>query len=351
MEIGNVNMFAKYPNHRLRGINHDGFTLVELMITLAVSAIIAICVYASYSVQSKSFSTQRQVSKIQQDMRGALYLMESDLLNACRDPNMTDRYRLTDIRWYGFTEGADLDNVMGPNPFVLVAPPNSIYFTSYPVLEFASLRRDADGDGIGDAPVTIRYQVYDFNNDGRPDFGRRSANGAGIGVIAGDPFNSRLVAEGVVAVGYAFAFNNKDNPDGKYEISRTPPVAGGDPLGNIIWAVDSDGDNELDTNIDITGDGEITLADDISGDGIINAGDGAGAALAAPVKIDRVVAVRIWLLIQSERESPENVIDRNQYVVADRIIPNPAANPNGFQDRFKRRVKTVTIALRNYRKS
>lgn len=342
-----MTMFSKHPNHRLRGNNYDGFTLVELMITLAISSIIAICVYASYSVQSKSFSTQRQVSKIQQDMRGALYLMESDLLNACRDPNMTDRYRLTDIRWYGFIEGATLDSLQAPNPFIWVAPPNSIYFTSYPVLEFASLRRDADGDGIGDAPVTIRYQVYDFNNDGRPDFGRRTVNGVAPAAVG----NPLLVAEGVVAVGYAFAFNNKDNPDGKYEISRTPPVAGGDPLGNIIWAVDGNGDNRLDTNIDITGDGEITLADDISGDGVIDAGDGAGAALAAPVTINRVVAVRIWLLLQSERESPENVIDTNQYVVADRIIPNPVANPNGFQDRFKRRVKTVTVALRNFRKS
>lgn len=341
-------MFAKHPKNRLRGNNHYGFTLVELMITLAISAIIAVCVFTAYSVQSKSFSTQRQVSRIQQDMRGALYLMESDLLNACRDPNQTNRYRLTDIRWYGFTEGATLDNIWGPPPaFVMAAPPNSIYFQAYPVLEFAALRRDGDGDGIGDAPVTIRYQVYDFNNDGRPDLGRRSVNGIAPAAVG----NPVLVAEGVVAVGYAFAFNNNDNPDGKYEISRTPPMAGGDPLGNIIWAVDSNGDNRLDTNIDITGDGEITLADDISGDGVINVGDGAGAALATPVTIDRVVAVRIWLLIQSERQSPENVIDTNQYVVADRVIPDPLANPNGFQDRFKRRVKTVTIALRNYRKS
>lgn len=347
-----MTMFAKHPNQRLRGNHHDGFTLVELLITLAVSAIIAVCVFTTYSVQSKTFSTQRQVSKIQQDMRGALYLMESDLLNACRDPDMTNRYHLTDIRWYGYIDGATLDNVYLPAPFVYAAPPNSIYFDRYPVLEFASQRLDEEPagalDGIGDEPVTIRYQVYDFNNDGRPDLGRRIVNLAGDGVIANTQIT--LVAEGVVAVGYAFAYNEKDNPNGKYEITRTTPAAGF-TLGNIIWAVDGNGDNRLDTNIDITGDGEITVADDISGDGVIDAGDNVNAKLPEPVDLDKVVAVRIWLLLQSERESPENVIDTNKYVVADRIIPDPATNPDGFQDRFKRRVKTVTVAIRNYRKS
>ena len=321
------------------GKNIYGFTLVELMITLAIGSVIALSVFAAYSVQSKTFSTQRQVARIQQDLRGALYMMEYDMLNACRDPNMTNRYEFTDVRYYDL-----LNNLAVPPVFAMpAAAGSSIYFNSYPVIEFTSLRQDIDGDGSGDAPVTIRYQIYDWNNDGRPDLGRRFGFGLPPGAFAG--VNLDLVAEGVVAMGFAFAFNL--NPDGKYGITRTIPAVGV-PLGNVIWAVDSNGDNRLDTNIDITGDGQITLADDISGDGIINAGDGAAATLATPVNISTAVAVKIWLLVQSANQSPENVIDRNQYVVADRVIP---PNANGFQDRFKRRVKTVTIALRNYRKS
>ncbi|MEJ2158823.1 MAG: PilW family protein [Desulfobacteraceae bacterium] len=347
-------MSAKQYDGHIYDKWEDGFSLVELMITLAVGSIIALAVFSSYSLQSKTFSTQRQVSKVQQDARGALYMMESDLLNGFRDPNMTGLYTMTDIRPYGSTIGGNWNNVQATAPFVM--PPlaarvagNSIYFASYPVLEFAALRQDTDGDGVGDTPMTIRYQIGDFNNDGRPDLMRRFVMG---GIPPAFTVNNQvpaLVAEGVVAVGYAFAFNL--NPNGKYEITRTPPAVGGDPLGTVIWAVDSDGDNRLDTNIDITGDGLITLADDISGDGIINNLDNAAAALPAPVDIrnGNVVAVRIWILLQSETESPENTIDTNQYVVADRIIPpNPA---NLFNDRFKRRVKTVTVAFRNYRKS
>jgi prepilin-type N-terminal cleavage/methylation domain-containing protein len=322
----------------------SGFTLVELMITLVVGSIIAAGVFAAYSLQSKTFSTQSQVSRIQQDLRGAIYLMEFDLLNACRDPDLTNQFAITNVRSYDFNAGA-LDNVMGPAPFVPAPAGSSIYFASYPVLEFTSLRRDTDGDGVGDQPMTIRYQIFDFNNDGRPDLGRRIANGIPPGAVL--PVTPDLVAEGVVAIGYAFAYNQ--NPNGKYEITRTPPVAGGDPLGNVIWAIDSNSDNRLDTNIDVTGDGQITLADDISGDGVINALD--GGALPAPVPIANAVAVRFWLLVQSATQSPENVVDNNQYVVADRIVPSPITNPNGFQDRFRRRVKTVTVALRNYRKS
>jgi type IV pilus assembly protein PilW len=349
-------MSAKHSDYGCGGPHDSGFTLVELMITLAIGSIIAVGVFASYNLQSKTFTTQRQVSRMQQDMRGALYMMESDLLNGFRDPDFTGSYSMSDIRPYGYLPG-QINTVLATSAFV---PPTaaeraagnySIYSASYPVLEFTSLSFDADNDGVGDSTATIRYQIWDFNNDGRPDLGRRI-------VLGGTPpvnmTNSaiNLVAEGVVAVGYAFAYNLF--PNGEYQITRTPPMAVGDPLGNIIWAVDTNGDNQLDTNIDVNGDGQITRADDLSGDGYITAADGVMAPLPAPVDIrnGNVVAVRIWLLLQSARQSPENTLDTNFYVVADRVIPPPNyLNGNGFEDRYKRRVKTITIAIRNFRKS
>jgi prepilin-type N-terminal cleavage/methylation domain-containing protein len=327
-----------FPNSYVKA--NQGFTLVELMITLVVSSIIGICAFAAYSTQSKSFTTQREIARIQQDLRGAMYLMGTDLFNAGRDPNLSNQYGITDTRYYGFSA---IDNVMAISAFTLPVPPATNCYTSYPVIEFSSLRFDNDSDGIGDTRMDIRYQVYDFNNDGRLDLGRR---------IRIDPIpvlgNPELIAEGVVAIGFAFAYN--PNPNGKYRMARSPA------LNSVIWAIDSDGDGRLDMNIDWNGDGEITTDDDTDGNGVITNLDG-DTSLPPPdpahpiVTIGDAVAVRIWLLLQSERESPENMVDNNFYGVGNRIIPPPANFNNGFNDRFKRRLETVTVALRNFHKS
>jgi prepilin-type N-terminal cleavage/methylation domain-containing protein len=328
--------------------SEQGYSLIELMITVALTAVIMVAVYAAYTVQSKTHVTQREIARLQQDIRGALFMMEYDLMNAGRDPFQSNQYGLTDIRYYGAAQGAE-DNLMGPPPVQL--PP----FNSFPVLEFSSLRLDSDGDGRGDQNLTIRYQVYDYKNDGRFDLGRRLGNGGGpLGPVALDPPIS-LVAEGVVAVGYAFAFD--DSPDGTYKLNRTPPPAAAPPgsLGTVIWAVDSDGDGDLDTNIDTDGDGEITVLDDNNNDGIINELDAGGFKLVPEVPITFARAARIMVLVQSERPSQENVIDCNQYVVGNRVLPPPNAVPfpgcNGFGDRFKRRAESVVVAFRNFQKS
>lgn len=331
----------------------SGFTLIELMIVLAISIIISLGAYAAYSLQSRSYTTQREVSRVQQDLRGALYLIESDLLNACRDPYQSGRYRITNTGYYDYRTGA-LDNPMLPAAFAMPAAPSTAYFQSYPVLEFTSLIIDDDLDLIPNAARTVRYQIYDFGNDGRLDLCRRA--NAGMVLQAEDPAKATdiLVAEGVVAIGFAFAYN--PTPDGRYILARTPPAVGAPAgtLGNVIWAIDTNGDGVLDTNIDRTGDGDITLDDDTDDNGIIDNLDMAiGGAVALPgrAELKNIAAVRVWLLVQSDREGLENPIDRNHYVVGNRIIPPGKNAATAFNDRFVRRVETVTIALRNYRKT
>ncbi|MCP4745832.1 MAG: prepilin-type N-terminal cleavage/methylation domain-containing protein [Desulfobacteraceae bacterium] len=343
MHLIGTEPFSGFTNNKNGGFANNkngGFTLIEMLIAMAVSSIILVGVFASFSTQSKTHTTQREISKIQQDIRGALYMIEFDLMNAGRDPNMANRYGLTDIRHYDLTV---LDNISSQGAFNLNTNTPFKFFDSFQILEFSSLQFDDDGDLTGDQNMVVRYQIYDFNNDNRPDLGRRVSAPGGATVIS--PPDPILIAENVVAVGYAFAYD--DSPDGTYKLARTAPLASGDPLGNIIWAVDTDGDNLLDTNIDINGDGDITIDDDISGDGIIDNGDSIDAALADPVELSFVRAVRIMILVQSEIPSPERMLDTNRYVVGNQIIP-PTGNP--FNDFYKRRYQTVIIALRNFRK-
>ncbi len=54
---------------------NKGFTLVELMITLAMTGIIIAAVYSVYSMQQRAYSKQNQILEIQQNLRAVLYTL------------------------------------------------------------------------------------------------------------------------------------------------------------------------------------------------------------------------------------------------------------------------------------
>ncbi|MFZ1984898.1 MAG: PilW family protein, partial [Desulfatitalea sp.] len=63
--------------------------------------------------------------------------------------------------------------------------------------------------------------------------------------------------------------------------------------------------------------------------------------LPTPATYDQVRAVRIFLLTVSERQFNDNTIDQKFYTIGNQVIQAP-------QDRFKRRMMTIDVALRNY---
>jgi len=93
--------------------SHTGFTLVELMVTLAVSILIAAALYATYLMQQRSYQMQSSVIEVQQNARTALDLMVRDLRMAGLDPatkpagatihiaNETSLYFSADMNWDG----------------------------------------------------------------------------------------------------------------------------------------------------------------------------------------------------------------------------------------------------------
>jgi type IV pilus assembly protein PilW len=314
-----------------------GVTLVELMITIAVAMVISLVAFASYSLQTKTHGTQREIAKIQQDLRGAIFMIEYDLLNAGRDPFMSGQYGIRNVGYFGYNNVGNGYN-LGALDAPMAPPANALPpFDSYPVIEFSALRWDADGDGLSDQNITIRYQVYDFNDDDRLDLCRRTSIPGAMNILPVAQQQPELVAEGVVAIGFAFAYD--DNRDGTYKLRRTGA------LNNVIWAADTNGDNLLDTNLDANGDGEITAADDSNGDGFIDGGDLNTGLPTPPVGLEAVRAVRIMVLVQSERPNPENRKIRNErYAVGNRVITYPD------NDMFQRRVETIIVAMRNFKK-
>ena len=139
----------------------------------------------------------------------------------------------------------------------------------------------------------------------------------------------------MASFGLAFAFDR----DGDGMLERY----NGDPNGRILWGVDTDGNGNLDAILDTNDDGVIDENDDTDGDNWITAADDGTGQMGGTVDFDRVRVVRVFLLAISERETTENMVDNNTYTVGNRVIipPNPP-------DRFKRRVLTFDLALRNY---
>ena len=63
-----------------------GFTLIELMVVVAVSAGVSTAAYAVYNAQQISFQRQAQIVEMQQNIRAFLYFIEKDLRMAGFDP-------------------------------------------------------------------------------------------------------------------------------------------------------------------------------------------------------------------------------------------------------------------------
>ena len=70
----------------MKARNNKGFTLVEILVGLAVSALVLTAVYQIYVAQQKTYIVQEEVAKMQQNLRAALLMMISDLRMAGFDP-------------------------------------------------------------------------------------------------------------------------------------------------------------------------------------------------------------------------------------------------------------------------
>lgn len=72
-----------------------GFTLIELVITLAVSGILMAGVYTAFLSQQNSYLAQEQVAEMQQNIRAGLDMMVRDIRMAGFDPDSTGNYGIT----------------------------------------------------------------------------------------------------------------------------------------------------------------------------------------------------------------------------------------------------------------
>jgi type IV pilus assembly protein PilW len=269
-------------SRNLREISSDmGFSLVELLVAMAIFSLVTAAIWSNFHSQNAIYQAQEQTAKIQQNIRTSMYVIEKELRMAGYDPG---------------SEGYGVDNIR-----------NNI------------LRFTYDDDAGGYASVAYGLvgsqlkRVVKFNEDVQ------------IADLNGEQY---ILAENIYDSGnvdgfyLAYAFDN--NGDGQLDVS---------PNGHIIWAVDTNHDDQLDLRLDTNDDGDIDFADDTDNNGVID-----GNNLASPVNMARIRAVRVWVLGQAEK-TDMNYHDGNRYIVGRNII-----QPD---DRIRRRMLTTIVKCRN----
>ncbi len=276
-------------NDRRRSISNQGFTLIELLIAMVVSVIVMAGVYSAYHSQQTSYVVQEQVAGMQQNLRGALAIMDRDIRMAGYDPGKTGAFGITDI--------------------TLDAGGNW-------TLQFEA---DFDEDDILGADETFTSSVIDDGNDGDLDLARDDGGGA------------QLLAENIEWVGLAYAYDS--DADGEIDFDDSNGNGQRDAGEPLIWAIDTNDDNQLDLNLDTNDDGVLDENDDTDGDGLIE-----GQALAAAIPTTAIRAVRIWLLARTDKPI-KGFSDTKTYVVGD-VVVTPTAS-------YRHYLLTSTIKCRN----
>jgi len=123
-------------------LNTQGFTLVELLVAMAVSLLALGAIYSTFLTQFKSYQVQEEVAAMQQNIRSAMYHMQREFRMAGCDP----------------TTFADTG--------IITANADSIRFTED--IRGDSAGSDPDGD-IDDPNEDITYKLDDPDGDGVDD--------------------------------------------------------------------------------------------------------------------------------------------------------------------------------------
>lgn len=263
-----------------------------------VGLIVIGAIYSVCRVQQSEHFAQRLILEMQQNIRGALVVLEQEIRMAGYDPEDTGKFGISDVRRYDIMDTA-------------------VNQTGQPALFFSGdFGNNTHDNGIFEAKEQIGFRI-------RQD---RRVNRIFLTMSIGQSGRQRL-AGNIEAICFAYAVDC--NQDG-----RCDTWGGG---RHLIWAVDSDNDNMLDVHLDTNDDGLIDLSDDSNHDNRITAAD--GTHINPPVALDQIKAVRVWMLAVSSKPLA-GYCDNQIRLVGDRIIPAPG-------DQYRRTVMDTIVDCRN----
>ena len=152
--------------------SEKGFTLVEIMVTLAIMAVVMAGVYLTFYSQQKSYTVQEQVAEMQQNLRGAMYLMSKEIKMAGCNPT-------------GQAQAG-----------IVTAAADSISFT---MDLWGKSTDDPPNGSISNPNENITYALVDFSGDQAMEI-IRTDNNSGLG--------PQVVAENIDSLNFVYLDSN-----------------------------------------------------------------------------------------------------------------------------------------------
>jgi len=149
-------------------IRSQGFTLIEVMVALAIAGITLSVIYAVFISQSKTFTIQSQLVDLQQSLRTSMLFIERDIRQTGYNPGgLTEAAADTD----GIDNNCDGITDETDNPFTLfVAESESIGF-KVALVNTVTFSLDKNGDGNacgGKESITYALNGMTLEKNGAP---------------------------------------------------------------------------------------------------------------------------------------------------------------------------------------
>jgi len=137
----------------------NGFTLIELMVTMAIASIIMAAVVSAYQVQVRSKNTQEALTDMNSSTRAAMEIMVHELRTAGCDPDGTAGAGIVNAGANSVSFTMDIGNTAGTSfePDGLLNGPNEQ--VTYAINGNGDLGRDTGG---GLQPLARNVDALDF---------------------------------------------------------------------------------------------------------------------------------------------------------------------------------------------
>jgi len=78
-------------------ISNQGFTLVELIVAIAIFGLVITSIYSAFNTQHNTYQAQKQITAIQQNIRATMYVIEREIRMAGYDPDLTGNFGITAV--------------------------------------------------------------------------------------------------------------------------------------------------------------------------------------------------------------------------------------------------------------